>query len=111
MAAMTWARPFRPAGADPIDAARPPCALSEVGGASLGRGLLHGRCEADGMEWLVVRLDAPGSILMRCLLGDLRRVALAVAGEPPRRATVERLVFVPEVGRLCVLRCAAPGTR
>ena len=80
------------------------CTLTEPTGEPLADGALHTRYRQTGQDWLVVRLDRPGRMIERCLLGSLRQVMFAVAGGPAVLLELDRLAFDPHLGRVCVLR-------
>lgn len=82
------------------------CSMTEPDGTPLAGGVLHYRYREPAQEWVTVRLERPGQILQRCLLGDLRVVLLRIDSGAERLAEVDRLVFDPNLGRVCVLRLA-----
>ena len=80
------------------------CTLTEPTGEPLASGVLHTRYRQAGQDWLVVRLDRPGRMIDRCLLGGLRQVVFAAADGPAVLLELDRLAFDPNLGRVCVLR-------
>jgi hypothetical protein len=80
------------------------CQMTEPDGTPLAEGVLHHRYREPAQEWVTVRLERPGQIIQRCLVGNLRVVLLRIDSDPERRAEVDRLVFDPSIGRVCVLR-------
>ena len=81
-----------------------PCHLAELNGTQLGEGTRHDWFEDAGQTWAVVRLDRPGRLIERCLMGDLRHLLLSIAGAAPCYVEIDHLTFNPHFGRVCVLR-------
>jgi hypothetical protein len=80
------------------------CRLESPDGQLLSTGQAMVDEPDSGERLVVMALDAPGTVVARCLLGPVREVQVTLGDDPPCKARVERVFFHPRYGRACALR-------
>jgi hypothetical protein len=61
-------------------------------------GVLYGRCEGTGFEYLVVPVTQPGRLIDRCLVGWLHEMLVDLDALARRALVIDRLSFDPILG-------------